>query len=122
MMLPPPTLAHNLVVLQKFVAFYKHWHAHLTKLPRVTRFTIGVKIDARATECIEMLLRAGFAPRGEKPALLKGASVTLDTVKFFLQLPWEMKILDHATYTAMALELQEIGKMVGKWMQQLDRA
>ena len=43
----------------------------------------------------------------------------LNLLKFFLQLGWEHKIIDHKSYGALILILDEIGRMLGGWKKNL---
>ncbi len=38
-----------------------------------------------------------------------------DLLKFFLQIMWEHKIIDHKQYGSLILLLDEIGRMLGGW-------
>lgn len=95
---------------------YKQWHETFTRLPRTSRFTFGTKIENYFTDLIELILLAGYSPREHKRALIEQASAKLDTLKFFIQLAWEMKLLDHKKYAAITPHLAEIGKMLGSWL------
>lgn len=106
-------------MLHKTVATYKLWHASYAIFPRLSKFTLGSKIDTLFTDLAELLLLAGYASREQKPQLIMRASAKLDTLKFFLQVAWELKCLDHAKYGALSAPLAEIGKMIGGWQRDL---
>jgi hypothetical protein len=42
-----------------------------------------------------------------------------DLLKFFLQIGWEQKSLDHTHYGSLVLLLDEVGKMLGGWKKSL---
>lgn len=115
-MIPPPTgFQSNLPVLERTVELYKIWHKCLQHLPRLSRFSIGTKIDALFTELIQAILCAGYAQRSQKAILIEKASVTFDTLKFFLRLAWDMKLMDHKKFALLSPPMNEIGKMLGGW-------
>ena len=98
---------------------YKQWHGFLGALPRLTRYTLGVKIDNLFTESLELALLAGYAARPKKPDIIDRLSSKIDCLKFFLKVLWELKGIDTKKYTALSRTLEEIGKMVGGWMKSI---
>lgn len=80
---------------------------------------MGVKIDGLFTELIRLILLAGYARRDQKYSIVFQASATLDLLKFFLTLAWDIKMLDHKKYALLATSLSEVGKMIGGWRKQL---
>jgi hypothetical protein len=105
----------NLPVLQKVDAAYKLWHSSLSKIPRLSRYTLGAKIDLLFVELIESLLLAGYAKRQDKLGIIVHASTKLDLLKFFLQTAWEMKILENSVYARVSDPVNEIGRILGGW-------
>jgi len=91
----------------------------MSHFPRTSKYTLGAKIDAIFTDIIELILFAGYASREQKIVAVQKASTKLDSLKFFLQLAWEMKMLDHKKYAALSAPLVETGKMLGGWRKQL---
>lgn len=91
----------------------------MVKLPRFTRYTLGIKVDTLFTDCLELSLIAGYAPRPEKLLIVQKLSTKLDALKFFLKLLWEIKGMDTKQYTAISLPIANIGKMVGGWLNTL---
>ncbi|MEX2429923.1 MAG: four helix bundle protein, partial [Patescibacteria group bacterium] len=104
---------------QKTVGAYKQWHVWLNDFPRLSRYSLGAKIDSLFTDTIELLLLAGYASRPDKVALVRRASGKLDALKFFLQVAWELKALDNRKYAQLSEQLAEVGKMLGGWRKQL---
>ena len=91
-------------------------------MPRIERQTVGFQIDAYFRQLLELLFRASFSrERGEKIILVKQATAKLDLIKFFLQIAWEQKLLDHKKYHLLSEPLDEIGKMQGGWLKQLSQ-
>lgn len=116
---PPPQQFGDVPIVYKLNEGYKLWHGFLIDLPRLTRYTLGVKIDNIFTDCLELSILAGYTPRGEKLQTVQRLSTKVDALKFFLKLLWEMKALDNKKYTAISRPLAEIGKMVGGWLNSL---
>jgi hypothetical protein len=88
-------------------------------MPRLSRFTLGTKIDGLFTDIIELILLAGYDSKPQKTTLVARASTKLDALKFFLQVAWEIKTLDNNKYLRISEPLNEVGKMLGGWRKQL---
>lgn len=84
--------------------------------PKDSKYTLGAKIDSSFLETVEEILKAGSSDKTEKLIFLKRASAKLDLLKFFLQISWEMKILENKKYINLSEKLNEIGKMLGGWI------
>ena len=95
---------------------YATWHNYLLRLNRIDRYTIGIRIDDTFLFLLEFLFRACFAyDKFEKLSIVTQANGKNDLLKFFLQMAWEQKIVDHTQYGKMILLLDEVGRMLGGW-------
>ena len=113
-MSPPPHTSPLVLVRAK--QGYQVWHDYLEKVSRVDRNTIGVRIDDTFLYLLEFIFRACFAyDKFEKLSLVSQAIGKNDLLKFFLQVAWEHKIIDHKQYSTLILNLDEVGRMLGGW-------
>jgi len=114
------TLKQAPLVLAKIKEAYQIWHKNLVNLNRLDRYTIGAKIDEHFLSLLELIFRASFAyDKFEKLSFVSQAIGKSDIVKFFLQLGWEQKIIDHKNYGSLILLMEEIGRMLGGWKKSL---
>lgn len=113
--------SNNLPIIAKISGAYKTWHGFVASLPRFSRYSLGAKVDALFTDTMELILIASLSQRGDKLAILEKAGQKFDLLKFFLQIAWELKILDNAKYLAVSTPLNEVGKMLGGWRKQAER-
>lgn len=121
---PPPSgklSTSDLPLLKHLGDAYKVWQIALQNIPKLSRFTLGTKIDMLFIETVEFVLLAGYAPKAQKLSIIKRASTKLDALRFFLQLAWEIKSLDNSKYLSVAKPLEEAGKMLGGWQRQLEK-
>jgi len=109
----------NLPVLQKTAEAYKLWHNILPHIQRLTRYSLGEKINDLFIELAELIFTAGFTSKQQKATIIERASIKLDVLKFFLQTAWELKALDNKKFSALSVPLTEIGRMLGGWKKQL---
>jgi hypothetical protein len=99
---------------------YKVWHTHLNNVPKIDRHTIGIRIDDIFLSLLELIFRATFAyDKFEKLSIVSQSIGKNDLLKFFLQIGWEHKTLDHKIYGKIILGLDEVGRMLGGWKKSL---
>lgn len=72
-------------------------------------------------EVIEAISGAAFLQWDEKKAYVRLAIRKVDTLKVLLMVLWEAKSLDNKKYVALSLKVEEIGKMLGGWIGQLQK-
>lgn len=113
-----PTPLKTLPILQKLVAAYKLWHIYWPHLDKLTKFNLGAKVESLFVELVQIIFIASIKPKEDRKPYLNKASNTLDLLKFFLQIMWEMKTLDSKKYIALSKHLEEIGRMLGGWQKQ----
>jgi hypothetical protein len=107
-----------LPIIQHLIAAYKLWHEFLPHLTKYARHTLGVKIDALFVDTIEIIFVATYLGKEQKMLALQQANAKFDTLKFFLQILWEIKAIDNKKYAVLSERLGEIGRMLGGWMRQ----
>ncbi|MBU1083359.1 four helix bundle protein [Patescibacteria group bacterium] len=117
------THTHTLLLplLQKLKDVYILWHGYHNTLPKTHRYSLGKKVDDLFTATIGVIAGASFLPRNEKTPYVKLAIRKLDTLKIFLLILWETKSLDNKKYVALSNPLDEVGKMLGGWLGQLNK-
>jgi hypothetical protein len=109
---PPPTI---LPVIVRLKDSYILWQSYFIHIPKISKYTIGEKIDKLFVDAIEATVSAGFIDKKEKIPYLKIAIRKTDTLKVFLQIAWETKALDDQKYLTISEKLSEAGKMLGGW-------
>ncbi|MBI4155622.1 MAG: four helix bundle protein [Candidatus Zambryskibacteria bacterium] len=88
----------------------------MQKLNRVDRYSIGARIDDTFLSLLESIFRACFAyDKFEKLSFVSQALSKNDLLKFFLQIAWEHKVLEHKQYGPLILLLDEIGRQLYGW-------
>lgn len=100
---------------------YKLWDEFKNHFTKKHKYTLGGKIDQYFLETIELLLTAGYLNKDQKLPYLKKAGIKLDLLKFFLQVSWELKVLNNRNYIILSEKLDQIGKMLGGWIKGLQK-
>lgn len=104
-----------LPVITHMTAAYKEWYGFRDSLPKKSRYTLGDKIDRYFIQVLEVLYMASYQSPNDKLPTLQRALTTLDTLKFLVQIAWEVRALDTKKYASLSEKLQSIGKEVGGW-------
>jgi hypothetical protein len=70
-------------------------------------------------EIIDLLFQASYLNKERKLPVIQQAIEKFDLLKFYMQVAWEMKNFDNQKYILISNHLNEIGKMLGGWKNQL---
>ena len=116
---PQRNNALDLPILTILKESYLLWHNFLPHLPRLSRYTLGVKIDKLFIEALELSLTAQYTRREDKLTFLKQFNRKLDNLKFFITILWEAKWLDANKYAQLSQKLATAGRILGKWIQSI---
>ena len=102
-------------VLEHIKNTYKKWVPIQRNFPKSERFGLGQKIDQLFIVLMETLRKASFLQINSKISLLGEALLNIDSLRFFVQLCWEIKLIPNNQFTAIGQDIESIGKMVGGW-------
>ncbi len=68
-----------------------------------------------------MVASASFVKKIDKIIYLRTAIRKLDTLKILLNILWETRSIDNQKYELLSLPLDEIGRMLGGWLGQVEK-
>jgi len=108
-------------VLEKAKSAYLLWYQYYQTIPKLHRFSLGLKIDKLFVEVIEGIITANFLGPKEKQSYVRFSVRKLDMLKIFLMILWETKSLDNKKYIALSEKLNEIGRNLGGWYGKLQK-
>jgi hypothetical protein len=94
---------------------YKCWILIERNLPKCERYGLGQKVDFLFTDLLDILQKASFSPIESKISLLGQSLSIIDSLRFFIQLCWEIKLIPPKQFTVIGQEIEEIGRMIGGW-------
>ncbi|MEK7194245.1 MAG: four helix bundle protein [Patescibacteria group bacterium] len=105
--------------MEKIKSVYLIWHGYHTILPQVNRYTLGNRIDKLFIDIIESVISASFLLKEKKLPYVEHSIRKLDTLKILLMILWETKSINNKRYIALSEPLEEIGRMLGGWNNQI---
>lgn len=106
-------------ILEKLKSSYLIWHGFHVILPQSNRYTLGNRIDKLFIEIIESTATASFLAKSEKPPYIRLSIRKLDALKVLLLVLWETKSINDKKYLSLSLPLDEVGRMLGGWHNQI---
>lgn len=109
----------NTALSQKTTVLYLQLSALATKMPKIERYSLGLKLDNTCLTLIEDIIMAEQALPIFKDKPLQEASAKCEILKIFLRLILEKKLIKETNYFAWSADLVEIGKMIGGWRKSL---
>jgi 23S rRNA-intervening sequence protein len=102
-------------VLLKEKESYKNWLPLHRNFPKVERFGLGQKIENSFLDLLELTFASIYLVSEKKVLMLARSISKLDSLKFFMQLAWESKLISTEKYANISKDLEEIGRMLGGW-------
>lgn len=109
-------MLQNLKVFQKHYDFLLWLQTVVANIPISARFTLAQRLENSALAVMEGIIEANG---GEKNALKK-ASLELDKVRIFTRLAKDLRFIDLKKYENAAVQIDEIGRMLGGWIKSGD--
>lgn len=106
----------DIPILKKTYELYKLFHEYRRIVSKADRFTVYERSENLIMDIVEFLLEAGYSKSGGKTALLEKASVKLNTLRFFIRLMKETRVIDIKKFAALQTLIDEIGRMLGGWI------
>ena len=84
------------------------------------RYTLGARIENKFLDLLELSYAAYFSDKEKKQQKITDCILITDTLKFFISIAWEGKLISNKQCEDVAIKLEEIGKMLGGWRKSLD--
>jgi len=88
-------------------------HNRVDNFPRVHRYSIGEKIKNIGFDLLDLIIIANSAK--DKSAYLQKAEDTLEKLKIYIRLCFDLKILGGKGFEFLTRKLDEIGRQLNKW-------
>ncbi len=89
-------------------------------LAKSARYTIGARIENRFLDLLELTHAAYFTERETKAQKIVECIFLLDTLKLYISVAWEGRLVSHFQFEDIAKKLDEVGKMLGGWKKSLE--
>jgi hypothetical protein len=109
----------NETILVKAYDFIKYSLPILNKMPREQRYLLGHRLQEMLSDLLERIVEAYYAPTHHKRELLTKVNLSLEKLRYFFRLGYDLGYYNSIRYHDFALRINEIGKMTGGWLKSL---
>lgn len=89
-------------------------------MAKSSRYTIGQRIENRFLDLLELSYTTYFTEINKKKEKISRCISALDKLKYLISLSWEAKLISNKQFEEVALKLDEAGKMLGGWKNNID--
>lgn len=90
--------------------------------PRLARYAIGSRLDAKALDILELLAEARFSDAQRRWECLVAADRNLAVLRVLLRLAYDRKLLSAGQLEHLSRRFDESGRMLGGWRKWCERA
>jgi hypothetical protein len=105
-------------VAMKIINAYVYWNDIIRHIPKIRRYSLGVKIDSIFSDVIELVSMAQFSAPEERTEILIRAIAKNDCLKSMLYALFELKGIEEKHFVELAQKIEEIGKILYGWKNQ----
>ena len=97
---------------------YTYWNNITRHIPKMRRYSLGVKIDTAFSDLIELVSIAQFSTGIYRTEALTKAITKNDVLKFLLYALNELECVEMKHFLELSVKLEEIGSMLYGWKNQ----
>ena len=105
----------ELPVINRTQELYESVCKITSKLPTLTKQTIGRRLEDGVLQLLELLIMSKYAPKAHKGAYLIKSSAMTEIVQFQLRILLTQKLANETTLHQLQAKIVEIGRMLGGW-------
>jgi len=104
----------DLIVFQKTYDFLLWVKPTVQRFAKVHKYSLGVDLEQETVQLLRQIIRANFY-KTEKREKIAECFVKYETIKIYIRLSKDYKLLNIKQYEFAALQLNEIGRLLGGW-------
>jgi len=102
----------------KIIDTYTYWNNIIRHIPKIRRYSLGVKIDCIFSDLIELVSMAQFSIQEDRAVILTKAIAKNDCLKSMLYVLFELKGIEENHFVELAQKIEEVGKILYGWKNQ----
>ena len=101
------------MIINKILIAYKKWQIVQKNIPKIHRYSLGIKIDVYFIDILEMINYAQFGEK--KTVYLEKVIIQNNILKSLLLILLEINCIDRDKYIDICKDLEELGKITYSW-------
>ena len=102
----------------KIINAYTYWNNIIRHIPKIHRYSLGIKIDTLFSDIIELVSMAQFSVIENRQKILAQAIAKNDCLKSMLYVLFELKGIEEKHFIELAQKIEEIGRILYGWKNQ----
>ena len=107
----------ELLVIEKTEALLVWTLNHITKFPRSHRYGIGLRLEMRICDILDLLIRAKY--NKDRLTILQQTNVELEQLRFLFRTVKDVKCLSIDSYGSASRFVNEVGVLVCGWIKRI---
>lgn len=108
-------------ISEKLLQIYVSWQNNSKHIPKMLRYSMGVRIDSLFAQMIELISEAMFVAEDQRLSLIRRANTKNDVLKFMLYAMLEIGGLKENIYLELSFKTEGVGKMLYGWKMKLEK-
>ncbi len=112
---PPPTENH-VPLFHITYQLYKLFHQYIKLFPKTEKYTLGERIENSILDLLEIIQKASYVSKVNRVIHLENIDSKIQLLKILIRLTHEVRAIDDKKYLLLQAQLQEMGKMIGGWL------
>lgn len=104
-------------LIEKTYRFMQWLLERTAKYPKDLRYSLAAHVNDLAFRLFDGML-AATATR-DRERLVRGLSLTLDTLRYYVRLSMDMKAISVRQYEYAAEAMNEMGRLIGGWIRSM---
>ena len=90
----------------KLLNAYVYWQGNTKHIPKILRYSMGVRIDSLFAEIVELVYVAVFTTDDKKITTINKANIKNDLLKFMLNTLFELKGIKENTFIEISHKME----------------
>lgn len=105
----------------KLLDTYVCWQNNTKHIPKMLRYSMGVRIDSLFAEIVELIYIATFTSLDKKLPFVNKANTRNDLLKFMLNTLFELNGIKENAFIELSFKMEEIGRMLYGWKMKIEK-
>lgn len=106
----------DIPIFKKAYDLYLLMYVSRKDIPKQDRHGLWARIEKSNLDVIEGILHANALYKEEKVEMLRKTSIDLNMLRVYVRLAKDIKLIDIKKYSKLQQDIDEIGRMLGGWI------
>lgn len=106
----------DIIIIHKTYKFYLSLYRTILTIPKIDRFSIGVRCENVTLQILEKMYEANSKYDQERLAILHSIDTQLKILQTLIKALYDIKAINDKRFLYLSESTIEIGKMLGGWI------